>query len=231
MNFFPSKAEPDIWMRKCKDHYEYIAACVDDLLIASKNPQGIVDILLNKYNFKLKGTGSVQFHLGCDFFRDDDGVLCYAPKKYLEKLMDNYKRFFGQNPKQATSPLVKGDHPELDTSELLGIDDIKIYQSLIGALQWIIQIGRFDICTAVMTLSRFRAAPRQGHLERVKRIHGYLSKMKFAAIRIRTQVPDYSDIPDQKGDDVGVTWMDSHLEHVEPLGTGASVTGALCRVW
>jgi hypothetical protein len=48
-----------------------------------------------------------------------------------------------------------GDHPELDDSELLEIEDVKVYQSLIGALQWVIQIGRFDITTHVMTLSRF----------------------------------------------------------------------------
>jgi hypothetical protein len=45
--------------------------------------------------------------------------------------------------------LAKGDHPELDTSDLLDMEGIKIYQSLIGALQWVIQIGRFDVATAV----------------------------------------------------------------------------------
>ena len=64
-------------------------------------------------------------------------------------------------------------------------------------LQWVIQIGRFDITTAVMTLSRFRAAPRQGHLDRVKRIFGYLSKMRHATIRIRTGEPDFSQYPEQ----------------------------------
>ena len=82
----------------------------------------------------------------------------------------------------------------MDDSELLGIDEIKIYQSLIGSLQWAIQIGRFDVGTAVMTMSRFRAAPRVGHLDRVKRIIGYLSKMRHGVIRIRTEEPDYSDI-------------------------------------
>jgi len=53
-------------------------------------------------------------------------------------------------------------------------------------LQWAIQIGRFDIQTAAMTLSRFRAMPRQGHLDRLKRIHGCLSKMCHATIKIRT---------------------------------------------
>jgi hypothetical protein len=70
-----------------------------------------------------------------------------------------------------------------------------MYQSLVGAIQWVVQIGRFDVTTAIMTLSRFRAAPREGHLDRIKRIYGYLSKMRFATIRIRTEEPDYSDIP------------------------------------
>lgn len=197
MGFFPSKAEQDIWMRDKGDHYEYIAVYVDDLLIASKTPKVITDILMEVHKFKLKGTGPVEFHLGCDFFRDEEGILCYAPRKYIEKMLDNYRRIFGVLPRKAHSPLAKGDHPELDSSELLDPDNIKIYQSLIGALQWCIQIGRWDLTTPVMTLSRFRACPRQGHLDRVKRIHGYLIKYKHGIIRIRTDEPDYSDIPDK----------------------------------
>ena len=193
--FIPSKAESDIWMRDKGDHWEYIAVYVDDLLIASKDPQAIIDMLEKDYNFKLKGTGPISFHLGCDFFRDDDGNLCYAPKKYIEKILDNYKRIFGANPRTTLSPLAKGDHPELDTSPLLDDEKTRTHQSLIGALQWVIQIGRFDITTAVMTMSRFRAAPREGHMERVKRIHGYLSKMRHGVIRIRADEPDYSVLP------------------------------------
>jgi hypothetical protein len=88
----------------------------------------------------------------------------------------------------------------LDTSELLNDEGVRNYQSLIGALQWAISIGRFDVATAVMTMSGFRVAPRQGHLDRVKRIYGYLSKMRHAVIRIRTEEPDYSDLPDMKYD-------------------------------
>ena len=46
-----------------------------------------------------------------------------------------------------------------------------------------------------MTLSPFRVAPHRGHLERIKRIYGYLAKMKHGIIRIRTEEPDYSEIP------------------------------------
>jgi hypothetical protein len=111
-------------------------------------------------------------------------------------MIATYERLFGRKPKPYASPLTGGDHPEIDDSGLLDLAGVSIYQSLIGSLQWVIQLGRIDICTAVMTMSRFRAAPREGHLDRVKRIIGYLSKMRDGVIRIRTEQPDYSNIPD-----------------------------------
>ena len=54
MGFFPSHAEPDIWMRDKGDHYEYIAVHVDDLLIASRNAAEIIRELTEDLKFKLK---------------------------------------------------------------------------------------------------------------------------------------------------------------------------------
>ena len=80
--------------------------------------------------------------------------------------MDGYKNLFGDIPKECSSPLIKNDHPEFDDSELLNEEGIKKYQSMIGTCQWAISLGRFDILTAVMTMSQFRIAPRVGHLDR-----------------------------------------------------------------
>jgi len=115
MGYFTSHCEKDIWMGNKGYHYKYIVVYVDDLMIASKDPDSIIKILMENYHFKLKGTGPTKFYLGCDFFRDEEGVLCYAPKKYIEKILDNYHWIFGTWPKPATSPLTTGDHPELDT--------------------------------------------------------------------------------------------------------------------
>ena len=251
MGFTPSKAEGDIWMRAMDGHYEYIAVYVDDLMIASKDPKSITDSLMAEpHNFKLKGTGPMSFHLGCDFFRDDDGTLCVGPRKYIERMCMQYEALFGCKPKSTMkSPLAEGDHPEMDTSDFLDDDGIQKYQSLIGVLQWTITLGRFDIATAVMTMSGFRAAPREGHLERVRRICGYLSKMKYGYIRIRTDEPDYSSIPkaeyewahtvygDVKEETprdapkplgrrvVLTSYVDANLYH--DMVTGRSVTGVL----
>jgi hypothetical protein len=95
MGFFPSFADPCIWMRRIDDLYEYVAVYVDDLAIASKEPASIIKKLTEDYKFKLKGTGPIEYHLGCDFFRDEEGVLCFAPRKYIDKLIASYKRMFG----------------------------------------------------------------------------------------------------------------------------------------
>jgi hypothetical protein len=58
-----------------------VAVYVDDLAMAMEDPQEFIDVLTNVHGFKLKGTGSIAYHLGCDFFRDEDGTLCMAPKK------------------------------------------------------------------------------------------------------------------------------------------------------
>jgi hypothetical protein len=103
-------------------------------------------------------------------------------------------------PKEYATPLEKRDHAELDTSELWTTEQIAQYQSMIGSLQCIITIGRFKVHTAVMTMSGFRIVPGIGHLEGLQRIYGYLSKMRFASIRVRTEEPDYSNIPDHQYD-------------------------------
>jgi hypothetical protein len=106
------------------------------------------------------------------FFRDPDGMLCFGPRRYVDKMVETYKRTFGEKPKEASSPLVKNDHPEMDTSELLDEDGITEYQSMIGAFQWSLSLGCFDIHTAVTTMWQFRVTLHVGHLEQMKRVSG-----------------------------------------------------------
>ena len=100
-----------------------------------------------------------------------------------------------------------------------------------------------------MSLSRFRAQPRKGHLDRAKRIVGYLLFLPDGAIRFRTGEPDFSslkdqeydwtrsvysgaceqiphDIPKRLGKHVQTThYLDANLHH--DLATGKAVTAVL----
>ena len=250
LGFAPCKAEPDIWLRQNGNMCKWVAIHVDDLALAFKDPQVLLDQLTaNLHNFKLKGSGPITFQLGMDFFCDSDGVLCMAPEKH-KKTIANCEQVFGEKPKQnVTAPIENGNHPEMDTTELLGPMQTKICQSFISGLQWIVTSGQFDVMTAVMTLSSFCAAPYMGHLEQAKRICGHLSKMCFAMIHMQTKEPNCSDLPVPKcnylqsvhgtikeiipddappslGNWVTLTHcVDANLMH--DLVTGQSVTGIL----
>ena len=65
MDFQPSKADPDLWMKDCKTHYEYIARYVDDILIFSKEPQELLKCL--QVVCPLQGVGVPEYYLGGDF--------------------------------------------------------------------------------------------------------------------------------------------------------------------
>ena len=82
------------------------------------------------------------------------------------------------------TPQVVKDKLELDNSPLLNEHNHRSYQQLIGIGIWLGQIGRIDITHAVSSLSRFSAAPREGHLSRIEKVYGYLKNWKSAHIKI-----------------------------------------------
>ena len=92
-------------MQRDGDVYKYIAVYTDDLAIASKDPQKIINLLEKDSGFKLKGVGPIKYHLDCDYTRDSDGTLCCRPRKYIEKVLGAYERMFGELPWPYSSPL------------------------------------------------------------------------------------------------------------------------------
>ena len=116
--------EPDIWMRQIDGnedhHYKYVTVYVDDLLIASKSPQNVAHLLINKYDFELKCAGPMKYYLGCDFTRNELGTLCFTLRKYIEKTRDACYSYFRSKPSASySSPLEQGDHPKPDNVTFL----------------------------------------------------------------------------------------------------------------
>ena len=137
-----------------------------------------------KFKLKIKGDGPLEYHLGCEYKLDKDGTLAVQPTKYINKILESYQKMFpNENFLNVKSPLEKNYHPELHKSELWNEEQIKKYMCMIGQLQWAITTSRYDILAHVISMSRFRLAPKIGHLERMKRPYGYLAKTKHFAIR------------------------------------------------
>ena len=93
------------------------------------------------------------------------------PGKYIDRMEEAYVQYFKTKIVQRhISPLQKGDYSELDTFPFLNNEEKEVYLSLVGSNQWSISIGKFDIQSANMTMSKFRRTPRRGYLDQIKRI-------------------------------------------------------------
>ena len=92
--------------------------------------------------------------------------------------------------KRATAPLPSGYEPDLDVTPELDAEQSSFYQSQIGVLRWMVEIGRVDIITDVSELSSHLALPREGHLEAVFHMFAYLEKKHNARIVFDPTYPE-----------------------------------------
>ena len=83
-------------------------------------------------------------------------------------------------------------HPETNDTPLLDARGESIYHSLISSANWAITLGRFDIQYATQTLSRYSMAPREGHLNAMKRVFSYLKKSPKGKIVVDAGYQDNS---------------------------------------
>ena len=77
-------------------------------------------------------------------------------------------------PKKAANPFPGDYEPELDTTPALNPELSSWYASLIGMLRWMVEIGRVDIITEVSKMASQMASPREGHLDALMHIFGFL---------------------------------------------------------
>ena len=98
------------------------------------------------------------------------------------------------------SPLSNDYRPELDSSPELGVYGGACYQSLIGILQWMVDLGRIDICCELSMMSSQLALPREGNLAQVFHIFAYLKKHHNSSLVFDPSYPDVNIGTFQKHD-------------------------------
>ena len=76
--------------------------------------------------------------------------------------------------KKPGTPIPTSYSPELDITPELISTNAAYYQSLVGILRWIVELGRVKICLEVSLMSSHLALPREGHLDKIFHIFAYL---------------------------------------------------------
>ena len=247
-------------MRLCEsaDGYDYICTHVDDFKIVAKDPECWMEMIQG--TFLVKESGERDCYLGNNYeYHSRENIWTVGSKTFALDSIRCVESEFGITLPKYKTPLPtsdgEGGHPETDSSPLLDTAGHRQYQHLLGMLQWLVTIGRPDLCNAVASLNRFCACPREHHLQLALRCFGYLKMFPNRKIAIDSRPlvfdrctshfealrPDFlKDYPD------AVEEMDPHFprafgpsldttifvdsDHAHDLVTRRSLTGLIAFV-
>jgi hypothetical protein len=122
-----------------------------------------------EYKFEMSMIGEIPFFLGLQITQRSEGMFI-SQKKYLREML---KSFQMEDSKPVDTPMVtrcklskNDDSPDVYQ---------RSYRSMIGSLLYI-TTSHPNIMHVVGMVGRFQSAPKQSHLQAVKRIFGYLKE-------------------------------------------------------
>jgi len=122
-------------------------------MIQLDHPQGISVLILDDFSSKV------------------DWSVGQSARDYVKSAVHNMEQVLQQDlipsklRNQVDRPLPITYRPEVNVSPLLDSALTTRFQNSLGALWWIVELGRIDIMTEVLMLSTRNAMPREGHLK------------------------------------------------------------------
>ncbi|SGY49792.1 BQ5605_C001g00818 [Microbotryum silenes-dioicae] len=165
-----SDADSCLYVKRVDEKFIYITLYVDDGMVAS-NDQEFLDSEIEAFNkvYKLKRLGPVKLFLGLEFERTSDYIFVHQ-SKYIRDLVAMYG-----GGSVSKHPVKVPMEPRSDVEHSTDpFDDVALYQSAVGALQYAAHRARPDIVTSVRAAASKVSAPTQADWIAVKRIIRYL---------------------------------------------------------
>ena len=123
--------------------------------MVSHKPEAILRKEIGE-NFQLKeeSIGPPSQYLGGKLrqvtMENSQECWAFGSTQYVRAAMDNVEEYLINRGEKiaakALTPLKSNYWPEIDITKELGEAESSYYQSLIGVLRWIVELGRIDIC-------------------------------------------------------------------------------------
>ena len=92
--------------------------------------------------------------------------MCNCKNYSKENLYDEYELIAN-----APNPFPLGYERCMDVSPFLLPDEAYYFQTIIGVMRWMVELGRIDIAVEVSQISSFLEMPRQGNLVNTLQSH------------------------------------------------------------
>lgn len=207
MNFTSCTADPDVWFRPASksdgtDYYQYVLLYTDDILAIMEKPEDFIrNELGSRFVVKPNSIGKPTQYLGnkVSYVQLETGrhAWSFSSSQYVQAAVKNVVDTLLQEgsslPKRASSPWTTNYRPETDTTAELTPEKASYYQSLIGILRWITELGRIDITMETSAMASMMAAPREGHLNQLFHMFAYLRNKHNSAMVLDPTEPDLDE--------------------------------------
>ena len=98
----------------------------------------------------------------------DNDVWCWyiSPSKYVQEAVCNSQKYLKENLSDEYELISNAPNPVplvyelcIDVSPLLLPDEASYFQTIIGVMRWMVDMGRVDIAVEVLWISSFLAMP------------------------------------------------------------------------
>jgi hypothetical protein len=179
LEFIQTHQDPCLYIKK-KGNIEYILAIwVDDIILASTEESGIVQITNDLRNqFDITDLGKLDFFLGIKFSFGNQG-LHLSQEKYIKELL---KKFQMDECKAVDTPTSSGitlskDMAPKTEEEIMDMKQIP-YREAVGSIMYLISFS-------VSSVSKYLNNPGKQHWLAVKRILRYLKGTMDLGITIK----------------------------------------------
>jgi hypothetical protein len=232
LGYTSSLTDPDVWFcAQAKEdgfeYYAYVLVYVDDILVVSNNAATTMRSLSKLYRLK-DGFAPPERYLGATIKKwrltgdETPRHWGHSSEEYVKQSILNVERELLRCGRQLSgrfsTPMTNGYCPELDYSPFLADSAINYYMELIAILRWIVELRRIDIMVNVSMLSSYSMQPRQGHLDQVFYIFGYLKHNKHATLVFDESTVEWNEASFEKHD-----WTDFYQGVIENKPTNAPI--------
>ena len=232
LGFTQSMMDPSLYFVQRDGVKLFVLDWVDDMLLGSTSPS-VIDWCKREISsrYKVKDLGEASKYVGFWVHWEKEAGKVYLHQAYyclelFEKFGDSTAKFPDTplpdnfvlfHPWETLSP--DGDFPAPDgatcVEEPLSPEDRKLYQRIVGSLNYAAHVTRIDIAYAVSQLSRATQKPRPRHLAAARRCVQYLAGTADWGLCYSKESGAFLE-----------AWSDAGLG---PSGTSSNMTGMILR--
>ena len=193
LGFTPSSTAPCLYVKEVDGWFVLVGVFVDDLLVinATGNPGAVDEVWAAlKQFYDVKTEGKLSKFLGAEF-EECEEVLFLHLNQYITTVLE---RFGEAESKAEPTPESDAKATDEESEALLEWSDKQTYQSITGALMYIMATCRPDIAHAVNARARRMNRPRVCDLRAARHALRYLQGMRRLGILFK-----YEPSAEQRG--------------------------------